>query len=103
MCHRTARVAPPAFRSREVTWATGRAAPGYRAPVTSPSTSTTAALDDPDGPRRREEAVHLAADLLRVDSTNGNETAVAEVLAEYLAGAGVTAEHLAVAPATLDD
>lgn len=95
MCHRTARVAPPAFRSREVTWATGRAGPGYRAPVTSPSAPTSPIVDDVDAPRRRDEAVRLAVDLLRVDSTNGNETAVAEVLADYLADAGVTAELVA--------
>lgn len=99
MCHRTARVAPPAFRSREVTWATGRAAPGYRAGVTSRTPLTTPSpsplADDADAARRREEAVALAGDLLRVDSTNGNETAVAEVLAEYLAGAGVQAELVA--------
>ena len=58
--------------------------------MTSPSAPAHPATDDADAPRRREEAVRLAADLLRVDSTNGNETAVAEVLAEYLADAGVT-------------
>jgi acetylornithine deacetylase/succinyl-diaminopimelate desuccinylase-like protein len=63
--------------------------------VTSPSAFTDPSVDDLDGPRRREEAVRLAADLLRVDSTNGNETAVAEVLADYLAEAGVTAELIA--------
>ena len=63
--------------------------------MTSPSAPAHPATDDADAPRRREEAVRLAADLLRVDSTNGNETAVAEVLAEYLAEAGVTAELVA--------
>ena len=40
----------------------------------------------------------LAAALLRVDSTNGNETAVADVLAAYLADAGVQAEIVARDP-----
>jgi acetylornithine deacetylase/succinyl-diaminopimelate desuccinylase-like protein len=52
-----------------------------------------------DEERRRAEAVSLAADLIRVDSTNGNETAVAEVLATYLADNGVEAELVARDPA----
>jgi len=54
---------------------------------------------EPDAARRRAEAVELAARIIRVDSTNGNETAVAEVLAEYLAEAGVEAELVARDPA----
>ena len=52
-----------------------------------------------DADRRRSEAVSLAAELIRVDSTNGNETAVAEVLADYLADNGVEAELVARDPA----
>ncbi len=48
-----------------------------------------------DAVRRRAEAIALAVDLIRVDSTNGNETAVAEVLATYLASAGVETELVA--------
>ncbi len=54
---------------------------------------------DPDAARRRREAVELAAEIIRVDSTNGNETAVAEVLAAYLAANGVEAELVARDPA----
>ena len=54
---------------------------------------------EPDAARRRAEAVDLAARIIQVDSTNGNETAVAEVLAEYLADAGVEAELVARDPA----
>ena len=52
-----------------------------------------------DESRRRSEAVELAARIIRIDSTNGNETAVAEVLADYLADAGVVAELVARDPA----
>jgi acetylornithine deacetylase/succinyl-diaminopimelate desuccinylase-like protein len=48
---------------------------------------------------RHTEAVALAQELIRVDSTNGNETAVAEVLAGYLAAAGVAVELIARDPA----
>jgi acetylornithine deacetylase/succinyl-diaminopimelate desuccinylase-like protein len=48
---------------------------------------------------RHEEAVALARDLLRIDSTNGNETAVAEVLAARLEAAGVEVELIARDPA----
>jgi acetylornithine deacetylase/succinyl-diaminopimelate desuccinylase-like protein len=48
---------------------------------------------------RHAESIALARDLLRVDSTNGNETAVAEVLAEHLAAAGVEVELIARDPA----
>jgi acetylornithine deacetylase/succinyl-diaminopimelate desuccinylase-like protein len=54
---------------------------------------------DPDADRRRSEAVALAGEILRVDSTNGNETAVAEVLASYLADAGVEVELVSRDPA----
>ncbi len=53
---------------------------------------------DPDAARRRDEAVSLATEILRIDSTNGNETAVAEVLAAYLGAAGVKAELVARDP-----
>ncbi len=62
-------------------------------PPTSPLPAVLA--DDPDEGRRRAEAVDLAARLIRVDSTNGNETAVAEVLAGYLADSGIQAELVA--------
>jgi acetylornithine deacetylase/succinyl-diaminopimelate desuccinylase-like protein len=51
-----------------------------------------------DADRRREESVALARALLRVDSTNGDETAVAELLAGYLADSGVQAELVARDP-----
>jgi len=71
----------------------------YRARVNLP---TPAERPDPtavDADRRRSEAVSLAAELIRVDSTNGNETAVAELLADYLADSGVEAELVARDPA----
>jgi acetylornithine deacetylase/succinyl-diaminopimelate desuccinylase-like protein len=63
--------------------------------VTTPTAPAAPPTEDSDAARRREEAVTLAGDLLRIDSTNGNETAVAEVLAEHLAAAGVQAELVA--------
>lgn len=45
------------------------------------------------------EAVALAAEIIRIDSTNGNETAVAEVLGRYLESAGVDVELVARDPA----
>ncbi len=45
------------------------------------------------------EVIELAQDLIRVDTTNGNETAAAAVLRERLAGAGVEAELVARDPA----
>ncbi len=45
------------------------------------------------------EVVELTRALLRVDSTNGNETAVAEVLAAYLGTAGVAVELAGPDPA----
>jgi acetylornithine deacetylase/succinyl-diaminopimelate desuccinylase-like protein len=54
---------------------------------------------DPDADRRRQEAVDLAVDLLRIDSTNGNETAVAECLATYLSANGIDSELIAADPA----
>ena len=44
------------------------------------------------------DAVDLAARILRIDSTNGNETAVAEVLAEHLEGCGAEVELVARDP-----
>lgn len=51
---------------------------------------------------RDEEVVDLTRSLLRIDSTNGNETAVAEVLAEYLDSAGIAAELAGPDPARLN-
>ncbi len=48
--------------------------------------------------RLQQEAVTLLQQLIRVDTTNGNETEAAEVLVHYLAGAGVTAEVIARDP-----
>jgi acetylornithine deacetylase/succinyl-diaminopimelate desuccinylase-like protein len=48
------------------------------------------------------EVVELTRTLLRIDSTNGNETAVAEALAGYLASAGVDAELVGPDPARLN-
>jgi len=45
------------------------------------------------------EVVALTRALLRIDSTNGNETAVAEVLADHLAGAGIVVELVGPDPA----
>jgi acetylornithine deacetylase/succinyl-diaminopimelate desuccinylase-like protein len=47
----------------------------------------------------RDEVIALTRTLLRIDSTNGNETAVAEVLAEYLAAADIAAELVGPDPA----
>ncbi|MEI8056291.1 MAG: M20/M25/M40 family metallo-hydrolase [Actinomycetes bacterium] len=49
--------------------------------------------------QRRREAVELAAAMIRVDSTNGNETAVAEILAGYFGSAGIEVELIARDPA----
>ena len=46
-----------------------------------------------------DEVIDLTRRLLRVDSTNGNETAVAEVLAAYLAAHGVAVELAGPDPA----
>jgi len=46
-----------------------------------------------------DEVIDLTRRLLRVDSTNGNETAVAEVLAAYLAAQGVAVELAGPDPA----
>ena len=87
-------VVPVRARARASTW-------HYGAPMNHP---TPAGPHDPAHPadlgaaRRRSEAIDLAARIIRVDSTNGNETAVAEVLAEFLAEAGVEAELVARDP-----
>ncbi len=54
---------------------------------------------DGDDQRLGEEVISLTRSLLRIDSTNGNETAVAEVLAAYLGSAGITAELAGPDPA----
>src|SRR6478735_405828 len=51
------------------------------------------------GEIRHDDAVALAAEIIRIDSTNGNETAVAEVLAGYLEASGVEVELVARDPA----
>ena len=70
-------------------------------PSPTAATPTAGALPESaaETARRREESVALAAALLRIDSTNGNETAVAEVLAAYLEANGVRAELVARDPA----
>lgn len=45
------------------------------------------------------EVVEVAQELIRLDTTNGNETVAAEYLRDYLAGAGITAELIARDPA----
>ena len=77
----------------------GPGVPDYRARVTLSPSAELVDPTDPDAARRRSEAVELAVELLRIDSTNGNETAVAEVLATYLADNGVEAELVARDPA----
>lgn len=68
-------------------------------PTPAPGSTSTSPDLDAAAERRRREAVALAADLIRIDSTNGNETAVAEVLAAYLEANGVQAELVARDPA----
>jgi len=55
-------------------------------------------------PELRDEVVGLAQDLIRIDTSNppGNETPAAELLAEYLAGAGVESELVGPDPARLN-
>ncbi len=55
-----------------------------------------------DGQGHDEEVIDLTRTLLRIDSTNGNETAVAEILAAYLGAAGITAELAGPDPARLN-
>lgn len=50
----------------------------------------------------RAEVIALTQTLLRIDSTNGNETAVAEALARYLAASGITAELVGPDPARMN-
>jgi acetylornithine deacetylase/succinyl-diaminopimelate desuccinylase-like protein len=56
----------------------------------------------PPDPGLHTEVVELTRTLLRIDSTNGNETAVAEALAGYLASAGIDAELAGPDPARLN-
>jgi acetylornithine deacetylase/succinyl-diaminopimelate desuccinylase-like protein len=55
-------------------------------------------------PELRDEVVGLAQALIRIDTSNppGNETPAAELLAEYLAGAGVECELVGPDPARLN-
>jgi acetylornithine deacetylase/succinyl-diaminopimelate desuccinylase-like protein len=55
-------------------------------------------------PRLGEEVVALARELIRLDTSNppGNETPAAELLAEYLRGAGADCELLGPDPARLN-
>ena len=78
-------------------------ADGYVARVTAfmstPEPGSPSPVTDPDEGRRRREAIDLAGELIRIDSTNGNETAVAEVLAAYLTANGIDTELVARDPA----
>jgi acetylornithine deacetylase/succinyl-diaminopimelate desuccinylase-like protein len=56
-------------------------------------------MGEPDRMGRHDEVIDLTRSLLRVDSTNGNETAVAEVLAAHLAAQGVAVELAGPDPA----
>jgi acetylornithine deacetylase/succinyl-diaminopimelate desuccinylase-like protein len=56
-------------------------------------------MGEPDRMGLHDEVVDLTRRLLRVDSTNGNETAVAEVLGGYLAAHGVAVELAGPDPA----
>lgn len=49
--------------------------------------------------RLHEEVLRVARDLIRIDTTNGNETEAAAYLADYLASAGVPVELVAKDPA----
>jgi len=71
----------------------------YGARMRAATPPETEISPDPDTDRRRQEAVALAVELLRIDSTNGNETAVAECLATYLSANGVDSELIAADPA----
>ncbi|MDX6323871.1 MAG: hypothetical protein QOK15_225, partial [Nocardioidaceae bacterium] len=44
------------------------------------------------------EVIELARELIRIDTTNGNETPAAELLRDHLAAAGVTSELVARDP-----
>ncbi len=46
-----------------------------------------------------DEVLRVARDLIRIDTTNGNETAAAHYLADYLGAAGVACELVAKDPA----
>ncbi len=65
-------------------------------PTTAPSTPTI------DATHLRAEVISLAQALMRIDSTNGNETEVARALAAYLAGSGVECELAGPDPARLN-
>ncbi len=56
------------------------------------------------GPDLRDEVVGLAQELIRVDTSNppGNETPAAELLADYLRGAGVECELIGPDPERLN-
>ncbi len=55
-------------------------------------------ITDPDAPGLRDEVVALTRDLIRLDTTNGNETRVARHLHGYLSDAGVDCELVAREP-----
>ena len=71
--------------------------------MTISATPSTAAPGSPESreesDRRSRESIELAREIIKVDSTNGNETAVAEILADYLRSNGVEAELIANDPA----
>lgn len=51
-----------------------------------------------DSQALHDEVLRLTRDLIRIDTTNGNETEAAELLRDYLAGAGIEAELVARDP-----
>ena len=65
-------------------------------PTAAAATSAEAAAE---ADRRSRESIELAREIIRIDSTNGNETPVAETLANYLRSAGVEVELVANDPA----
>ena len=67
--------------------------------ATRPAEGTPSPTPDGEDDRRRAESISLATDLIRVDSTNGNETAVTDLIAAYLESNGVEVEIVARDPA----
>lgn len=56
-------------------------------------------MTHPPSAARYDEVVGLTQELIRIDTTNGNESAAARHLADYLTGAGVECELVARDPA----
>ena len=66
----------------------------------TPSSAAPGSAESRDeSDRRSRESIELAREIIKIDSTNGNETAVAEILADYLRANGVEAELIANDPA----